>query len=189
MSGKEFFTLVIGLILASVLLAAAEGQPPVALTGVVTSEAEGRMEGVLVTARPEGGNVTVTVMSDDQGRYAFPASKLQPGKYTLAIRAVGYELPGQVAVEIETNKPRSADIKLAKTKDLASQLTGAEWMMSVPGNEKQKRALLHCVSCHSLEVVAKSTHDAEEWLSVLPRMQQFYLGKHDHAPCPSSTSQ
>ena len=89
MSKKGFFALVIGLILASVLLAAAKGQPTVALTGVVTSDAEGRMEGVLVAARPEGGNVTVTVISDDQGRYAFPASKLQPGKYTLAIRAVG----------------------------------------------------------------------------------------------------
>ena len=176
MPKKGFFALVIGLILASVLLAAAKGQPTVALTGVVTSDAEGRMEGVLVTARPEGGNVTVTVISNDQGRYAFPASKLEPGKYTLAIRAVGYELPGQVAVEIETNKPRSADIKLAKTKNLASQLTGAEWMMSVPGNEKQKRALFHCVSCHSLEVVAESTYEAEGWLSVLPRMQQFYLG-------------
>jgi len=83
----------------------------VALAGVVTSDAEGRMEGVLVTARPEGGNVTVTVISDDQGRYAFPASKLEPGRYTLFIRAVGYELAGQVVVEIETNKPRSADIK------------------------------------------------------------------------------
>ena len=67
-------------------------QPLAALTGVVTSEAEGHMGGVLVTARPQGANMTVTVISDDQGRYAFPPGKLQPGKYILTIRAVGYEL-------------------------------------------------------------------------------------------------
>jgi virginiamycin B lyase len=173
---ERFFSLMVGLILVSMLVASPKGRLPVALTGVVTSDAEGRMEGVLVTAKPEGGNVTVTVISDNQGRYSFPASKLQPGKYNLAVRAVGYELPGMTAVEIETNKTRPADIKLAKTKELASQLTGAEWMMSVPGNENQKRALFHCDSCHSLDVVAKSTYDVEGWLSVLPRMQQFYLG-------------
>jgi len=176
MSKKGSYSLIIGLILAGVLLASSKGEPPAALTGVVTSEAEGRMEGVLVTARPEGGNISVTVISDNQGRYSFPASKLQPGKYSLAVRAIGYELPGMTAVEIETNKTRPADIKLAKTKQLASQLTGAEWMMSVPGNEKQKRALFRCDSCHSLDAVVKSTYDTEGWLSALPRMQEFWLG-------------
>src|ERR1700730_16672937 len=134
MSKKGSYSRVIGLILASVLLAFDKGQPPVALTGVVTSDAEGRMEGVLVTARSEGGTITVTVISDNQGRYTFPASKLQPGKYALAIRAVGYELAGQAGTEIGSNKTAHADIKLVKTKDLASQLTGAEWMMSIPGS-------------------------------------------------------
>ena len=87
--------------LACVLPAFSKDQPVAALTGVVTSEAEGRMEGVLVTARPQGANLTVTVISDDQGRFAFPPGKLQPGKYALTIRAVGYELAGQTAAEIK----------------------------------------------------------------------------------------
>src|SRR5260221_8172422 len=125
--------------LAIVLPASSKDQPAAALTGVVTSEAEGRMGGVLITAKPQAANMTVTVISDDQGRYAFPPGKLQPGKYALTIRAVGYELAGQTAAEIKPGGATRADIKLAKTKDLASQLTGAEWMMSVPGNEKQKK--------------------------------------------------
>jgi virginiamycin B lyase len=175
MSMKGSYLLVIGITLASVLAASSNRQPITALTGAVTSDSEGRMEGVLVTARPEGGNMTITVISDDQGRYAFPPSKLQPGKYTLAVRAVGYELAGQAAAEIEPNKPAHADIKLVKTKNLASQLTGAEWMMSVPGNEKQKRALFHCDQCHSLDRVASSTYDAEGWLTALPRMQNYWV--------------
>ena len=157
--------------LAGALPATSQNQPVAALTGVVTSDAEGHMEGVLVTARPEGANMTVTVISDDQGRYAFPPGKLQPGKYSLTIRAVGYELAGQTAAEIKPGEAARADIKLVKTKDLASQLTGAEWMMSIPGNEKQKKALFHCDQCHSLDKVAKSTYDAEGWIVTLQRMQ------------------
>jgi streptogramin lyase len=171
--------------LAAALPAYSKDQPVAALTGVVTSEAEGRMGGVLITARPQGANMTVTVISDDQGRFAFPPGKLQPGKYALTIRAVGYELAGQTAAEIKPSGAARADIKLVKTRDLASQLTGAEWMMSIPGNEKQKRALFHCDQCHSLDRVAKSTYDAEGWLSTLHRMQnQWQAGSTFTHPMP-----
>jgi virginiamycin B lyase len=164
--------LLLGLIvLLGVLPTSAKVQPVAALSGVVTSEAEGHMEGVLVTARPEGANMTVTVISNAQGRYVFPEGKLRAGKYTLSIRAVGYELAGQIAAEVKLDKETHADITLVKTKDLASQLTGAEWMMSIPGNEKQKIALFHCDQCHSLDKVAKSTYDAEGWMVTLHRMQ------------------
>ena len=58
------------------------GQGGPALTGVVRSAAEGRMEGVVVTARREGATFTVSVVSDAQGRYAFPHTHLEPGPYT-----------------------------------------------------------------------------------------------------------
>src|SRR5258708_2708875 len=165
-------TLLLGLIaLVGVLPGSSRDQSAAALSGSVTSDAEGHMEGVLVTARPEGANMTVTVISDGQGRYAFPTGKLQPGKYSLGIRAVGYELAGQMAAEIKADKGTHVDIKLIKTKDLASQLTGAEWMMSIPGNEKQKKALFHCDQCHSLDKVAKSTYDSDGWMVTLHRMQ------------------
>ncbi|HEX3377760.1 MAG TPA: carboxypeptidase-like regulatory domain-containing protein, partial [Candidatus Acidoferrales bacterium] len=61
------------------------------LTGIVSSDAEGPMEGVLVSATRVPGTVTTTVVSNAQGRYSFPAGRLLPGKYRLAIRAVGYE--------------------------------------------------------------------------------------------------
>ena len=171
--------------LACAFPAFSKDQPAAALTGVVTSEAEGRMEGVLVTARPQGANMTVTVVSDDQGRFAFPPGKLQPGKYALTIRAVGYELAGQTAAEIKPGGAARADIKLVKTKDLASQLTGAEWMMSIPGNEKQKKALFHCDQCHSLDKVAKSTYDVDGWFSTLHRMQnQWQAGSTFTHPMP-----
>src|SRR2546423_977356 len=57
-----------------------------ALTGVVSSEAEGKMEGVVVTAHRPGAIVQVSVTTDAEGRYSFPRNRLQPGASTLDIR-------------------------------------------------------------------------------------------------------
>ena len=67
----------------------AHAQGPLALTGQVASVEEGPMEGVLVSAKKNGSAVTITVVSDTQGNYSFPAAKLQPGQYSLQIRAIG----------------------------------------------------------------------------------------------------
>ena len=165
------YLLLVAVTLTCILPAVSKEQPKAALTGMVISDAEGPMEGVLVTAKPEGGHMTVTVISDAQGHYAFPSTKLLPGKYTLSIRAIGYDLDGQAQADVKSNKTANEALKLVKTQDLSSQLTGAEWMMSIPGNEKQKRALFHCDQCHSLDHVAKSDYDVDGWMTTLHRMQ------------------
>ena len=71
-----------------------------AFGGRVKSADEGAMEGVLVSARADGSSMTTTVVSDEQGRYTFPASTLPRGHYSLRIRAVGYELEGPKAVDV-----------------------------------------------------------------------------------------
>src|SRR5713226_2093591 len=127
-----------------------------ALNGKVTSAEGGAMEGVLVSAKKTGSTVTITVVSDAQGRYSFPAAKLEPGKYSIRVRAVGYELEGTPSVSIVSQKTTSADLKLRATKDLAAQLSNGEWMASMPGTDQQKGQLLNCVGCHSLQRIVRS---------------------------------
>src|SRR5689334_8267424 len=76
----------------------AVAQGGAALTGVVSSQDEGKMEGVVVSARRQGATFTVSVVSDDKGKYSFPRTHLEPGAYTITTRAVGYDLtdPGAV---------------------------------------------------------------------------------------------
>src|SRR5438552_13269488 len=81
-------------------LTGAEGSGKIALTGQVSSIEEGPMEGVLVSARQEASTVTITVVSDEQGRYSFPSTKVAPGRHAIRIRAVGYDLDGPKAVEV-----------------------------------------------------------------------------------------
>jgi len=151
------------------------GQTPssVALTGQVSSQEEGPMEGVLVSARRVGSTFTITVVSDQQGRYNFPRMRLDPGEYSLRMRAVGYDLDDPGAVQITAQKTASVDLKLHKARDLSVQLTSAEWLMSFPGTVEQKTFLLQCGSCHTLERVAKSHHDVDEWMAVYQRMASY----------------
>ena len=160
--------------LAGAGLLPAGAQTPAALTGQVTSGEEGPMEGVLVSAKKAGSTVTITVVSDAQGNYSFPAAKLEPGQYSLRIRAVGYDLDRPASVDLAAQQPAKYDLKLRKTEDLAAQLSNAEWLASFPGTDQQKNAMLGCVGCHTLERVARSTHKPDDFIHVtLPRMQGY----------------
>ncbi len=149
----------------------AQSGAPAAVTGKVTSTDEGAMEGVVVSAKK--GIVTVSVVSNDKGEFSFPASKLDAGDYALSIRAVGYNLEGPKSVTVAADKPAAIDVKLVKTRNLASQLTNLEWMMSVPGTDDQKKALTGCTNCHSVERIVNSSYNAEEFYEVIKRMAQY----------------
>ena len=162
------------LILANALATSpAAAQSAAALAGQVTSTEEGPMEGVIVSAKKDGSTITVSVISNDQGRYSFPAARLSPGRYGLQIRAAGYDLEGPKAAEVTAGQAAAADLKLRKTRNLGKQLTNAEWMMSIPGTDDDKLQLINCVSCHTLERVVKSTHDADEFVQVVARMNGY----------------
>jgi streptogramin lyase len=142
------------------------------LTGSVTSDAEGAMEGVLVTAQKDNSPISTTVVSDASGHFRFPDGRLRSGHYKLRIRATGYELDGPQAVDLGTSTANVA-IKLRKTSDLAAQLTNTEWFMSMPGTAEQKRPLIECMSCHTFERIVRSTYDADAFVPVLKRMAQY----------------
>ena len=147
-----------------------------ALTGRVSSTDEGFMEGVLVSAKKAGSTVTMTVVSDAQGRYSFPKSRLEPGRYAVRTRAVGYETDEAGPVEVASEKTAQLDLKLHKTHDLSAQLSNGEWIASMPGTHDQKMMFMSCVSCHSLERIVKSRYNANEWPLILQRMAGYAPG-------------
>jgi virginiamycin B lyase len=114
------------------------------------------------------------VVSDSQGNFSFPAAKLEPGQYSLRIRAIGYDLDQPAKVDVAAQPGAKYDLKLRKTEDLAAQMSNGEWFASFPGNDQQRNAMLGCVGCHTLERVARSTHNTDDFINVtLPRMQGY----------------
>jgi virginiamycin B lyase len=144
-----------------------------ALAGKVTAAQE-PLEGVLVSAKKSGSTITVTVVSGKDGSYSFPAARLEPGRYSLRIRAVGYDLDSPDRVTVAADKTAIADLALRRADDIASQLTNAEWLASMPGSDAQKGQLLNCVGCHTLARPLNSKYSADDFLTiVLPRMQGY----------------
>jgi hypothetical protein len=145
--------------------------PRPALTGIVRSDAEGPMEGVLVSAKRVGGTITVTVVTDKAGRYEFPQDRLEPEKYNITMRATGYDWPNPAKALSIGKTSQELNIKLEKTKDLADQLSWAEWLMSIPATSAQKNMFYACVGCHTPQAITKSTHEAAEWPAIIARMR------------------
>jgi len=177
---------ILAFVLAGALAALAlqSGAAPAAdaLTGVVSSEREGAMEGVVVSARKAGSIVTVSVVTDATGHYRFPAARLEPGAYTLAIRAIGYDLDGKATADVAADKAATADLKLKPARNLPAQMSNAEWFASMPGTDAQKKALLNCIGCHDIDRVVRSTHDADEFMQVFDRMAGYYPGSTPENP-------
>ena len=159
-------------------------QAPSALAGKVTSQQEGAMEGVLVSAKRAGSTMTITVVTNAQGEFSFPRNRLEPGKYSVAIRAIGYELPSAAQVDVTAQKSAALDLSLVKTKNLEHQLSSGEWLQSIPGEPRFKEALFNCTSCHTLERPLMSKYNATDMGKVVQRMSTWAQGSMPTQPQP-----
>jgi len=148
-------------------------QTAAALSGNVSSTEEGLMEGVLVSAKKEGSTVTTTVVSNAKGEFSFPADRMEPGRYNIATRAAGYVLSGPKQTDIAAGAPATAEVKLARAKNIQAQLSNGEWIMSAPGDTRVKSFLPDCVGCHTLQRVFSAMHTPQEWKNVFVRMGRY----------------
>jgi len=178
---QRFLALAGATVMAAVWLAAPGGlsaQGAAALSGEVSSQTEGRMEGVVVSARQDGSNMTVSVTSDAKGTFSFPRTHLKAGTYKLTTRAVGFDLVDPGPVTIAADKEAKKNLTLETTKNLPAQLSSAEWMMSVNGTPEEKDRfnymLMSCNYCHTLNRVFMSKHDSASLLKALDRMVRYY---------------
>ncbi len=173
---RKFLSLATFALGATLLLqaqTAVKPAPSFALSGRVMSREEGAMEGVLVSAKRVGGTITVTVVTDAQGRFAFPIDRLTPGAYTISTRAVGFDLNRIDPIDIRADLAATVDLTLKKTADLAAQLSNAEWLASFPGTPDQNASIRNCSHCHTFDLVTRSRHDAHEFMKVIDRMAGY----------------
>ena len=153
------------------LPAAAQSQGAAALTGNVSSAQEGKMEGVVVSAKRKGATFMVSVVSNAQGEFSFPKDRLVPGDYDITMRAIGYTLPATTAT-VADSSPAKIDLKLNKAthEQLALQMSNSEWMQSAPGSNVEKTTMLRCLDCHGFQRPIFSKKNADEMALVVHRM-------------------
>ena len=176
MNAKFVLKLVLGFGLILFNTATTANSPTAALFGTVSSQHDGVMEGVLVTVRRAEDSFAITVVSDAEGRYRFPIERLQPGTYTVRIRAAGYELPDRHSISVNAQSATRLDLHLRKAADVAEHLSNGEWLMSMPGTLEEKQQFLGCISCHTLQRIVNSRYSAEDFAHVVQRMRGWSQG-------------
>ena len=140
------------------------------------------MEGVVVSAKKAGGTVTVSVATDDKGRFSFPASKLEPGQYVLSTRAIGYELEGPSNAEVSAGQTAASRSSSARRRTSRSRCPMPNGSRAFPGPNGENKAILNCVSCHNLDRIVRSQYNAEQFLDVFNRMVGYYPGSTPEHP-------
>jgi len=176
------------IILVAILFAVQTGsalQSENGATGVIAGSlksADGTpMEGVGVSARHRDQTYTTTVYTDKSGNYAFPA--LAAGQYRLWAQTVGFEA-GWADQQLAAGKRVQQNFSLKTTTDIAPQLSGSEWMASLPENTPEdlrgKRIFSsQCTGCHTASWVLQNRFDEKGWGIIIDMMA---VGGLDYSP-------
>ena len=170
----------------------AAGQPSgVLLTGTIRSTDGQVMEGVTVSAKRDGMTITTSVFTDDEGVYIFPP--LTEGQYQVWAQAVGFET-GRGQASLNGASPVHQNYALKTTNDPSRQLTGADWMASLPEDTPRDRRMkdvfrTNCTFCHIPGFVLQNRFDRAGWLTILDLMEHItvtgtYSGGPDRPPMP-----
>jgi virginiamycin B lyase len=163
---------------AMVLPAQAEGRLQGGPKGVVKSSKGELLEGMMVQLIAQKNAVRTTVYTNADGRYEFPA--LDAGTYTLRI-ALPREFKPFVKEQVEIKGPAAlADITLDYVTDsdllpprpeIAAQMTGSEWLLSLSGTGEEKKLLTNnCNWCHSYQQIFRNHYDEAGWGKIVYRM-------------------
>ena len=99
------------------------------LSGKVKSSDGEWLEGVVVSARAGGQSFTTSVYTDQKGYYHFPP--LDSGHYRIWAQAVGFQA-GRAQVNLSDDEKIQQDFTMPTLEDFSKQLSGAEWLTSLP---------------------------------------------------------
>ncbi len=113
MSGKRI--LLLGLVAAvafavSSVSAFSQTATQGAVIGIVTDPSNAVVRGATVRLTDIATNTSQTAISDNGGRYAFPA--VNPGDYSLKVEAKGFRTSLTTKLSVEVNKSNSVDVRL-----------------------------------------------------------------------------
>jgi virginiamycin B lyase len=149
--------------------------------GIVHAVDGAPIEGMGVQLVSAKTAIRTTVYSNEDGKYEFPV--LETGEYTLRIslpreykpyvkESVRIEGPAQLD-EIVLERVSKTEFVPPTPENLA-QLTGAEWMLNLPGTGEEKRVFSFTCGfgCHSYQQIFRNRYDQPSWRLMVQRMMR-----------------
>ena len=141
----------------------AQAQPGgVLLTGAITDVAGEAMEGVVVSVRAAGSNLTTSVYADAEGTYVFPP--MDPGPHRLRAQAVSYAA-GHAQPRMAGAVHRQ-DFVMQSIEHFEAQLPGDRWVAALPEDTAEDRRMKTvfrsmCGGCHSQNTALLTRFDEQ----------------------------
>ena len=138
------------------------------LRGAVKSSDGKPMEGVAVSAQGQGKTFTTSVYTNRDGEYYFPP--LESGAYRVWAQAVGFDAD-RSELTVAPGEGAQQDFTLQPLQDFEAQLSGTEWINSLPSDSPEDRRMRRVFQytcgpasgCHLTNFIMAKRFDAAGW--------------------------
>jgi streptogramin lyase len=160
---------------ASAVFTGAAQTPKSSLTGTVNAAAGTALEGVMISARAAGSNITTSVVTDGRGEYVFPP--LDSGRYDVWAQATGYQTT-RASFAIESGRQLHHTFTLNTIGDITPQLSASEWFSAMPEDTKEQRRMkaifrTNCTACHGPTHALQNRFDENGWRAMVMFMERM----------------
>jgi cytochrome c5 len=156
---------VLGLVLAAWSADAAT------ITGTVIGPDGAPFRAAFVQARHAGLKMTVSVLSDNQGKYVV--ENLPAGDYRLTIRAVGYKADAKSGVKLTADENAAQDFALQKGVVRWTDISIYQGLALLPDARGKKELAENCLGCHGFQSkMAATVRDEDGWRSRVDFMRE-----------------
>jgi len=166
------FTAVAAILVAP--LAAAPAFADALLSGTIKSADGTAVDGVTVSAKPDGGTITTTVFTDQAGQYLFPP--LPAGHYKLWAQALSFQT-AKGEVDLSVNQKQDLALRPmhdaeATFKQLPGNLALDALPAQTPEDQRMKRIVRTvCTGCHTPSFPLQHRFDEAGWNAIIELMK------------------
>src|SRR4051812_8005359 len=144
------------------LVAAAGAADAATITGTVTGPDGAPFRAAFVQARHAGQKMTVSVLSDNQGKYIV--ENLPAGDYRVSIRAIGFTGEAWSGVKLTDDQNASHDFALKKGMVRWTDLSIYQGLQLLPEARGKRTLAENCLGCHGFQSkMAATVRDEEGW--------------------------
>ena len=144
------------------IIAAISGADAATITGTVTGPDGKPFRGAFVQARNLKTKITVSVLSDNAGKYRV--ENLSPGEYRLQMRAIGFKADPKSGITLAADQNLTQDLSLQQGMVRWSDISMHQGKKLLPEARGKEELFTHCMACHGFESrMAAVVRDEDGW--------------------------
>ena len=141
------------------------------ISGTVTGPDGAPFRAAFVQARHAGMKMTVSVLTDNQGRYIV--ENLPAGDYRLSIRAPGFRADPKTGMKLTADQTISHDFALQKGMVRWTEISILQGIQLLPDARGKNVLVGECMSCHGFQgKMAATVRDLDGWRSRVEYMRE-----------------